>query len=157
MPMRLRGRLVLLVLAVSLSGASFLSAQPAKPMDLAASARVVAEGVGKIGEINSAGTKGPVFVFEEFHTSRVGQLQTAVMLLRLHGQYSLRTLGLEGAIQGPRSLDATWFHTLGGSLGSSARDDIAVRMLAEGEISQAEFMAMVFPDIRVLGMERREE
>jgi hypothetical protein len=52
--------------------------------DISLIAKKIAEEVGSVKNINLKGTKGPIFVFEEFHTSRVGQLQIAIMLLRLH-------------------------------------------------------------------------
>jgi hypothetical protein len=96
-------------------------------------------------------------VFEEYHTSRVGQLQISVMLLRMHERYRLRLIGLEGAFQRPRPLDATWFHKVGGAATQQFREDTAVRMLAEGEISAAEFMAMAFSQVQVRGLEVEKE
>src|ERR1017187_2494449 len=116
-------------------------------------ASAVAKGVGTVGTAWNEGSKGTVFVFEEFHTSRVGQLQIAAMLLRLHDRYGIRRIGLEGAIQSARPLDATWYRNVGGDLAKVAREDVAIRMLGEGEISSAEFMTMLFPDIAVIGTE----
>lgn len=117
--------------------------------------RQVAEGVGmvKLAE----GSASPIFVLEEYHTSRVGQLQEAVMLVRLHDKHGLRRIGLEGAIRTHRPLDASWFHGAGGAAAEEARHDVAVRTLAEGEISAAEFMALLFPDVEVWGIESSKE
>jgi hypothetical protein len=71
----------------------------------------------------SAGQAGPIFIFEEFHTSRIGQLQIAVMLLRLHDKYGLKKIGLEGAINSGRPLDAAWFHKMGGQQSTQQRED----------------------------------
>lgn len=125
----------------------------AQSLNVADVAREIAKGVGTVGE-TSAGMKGPVFVFEEYHTSRVGQLQIAIMLLRLHNRYGVKKVGLEGAVQRPRPLDGTWFHNISGQ---SAREDVAVRMLAEGEISAAEFVTLVFPDMQVYGTELQDQ
>ncbi len=120
-------------------------------------ARAIAEDAGEVRVVVSNGTKGSLFVFEEYHDSRVGQLQIGVMLLRLHDGHGLRTIGLEGDFQSPRPLDATWFHAAGGEDAGDAREDVAVRMLAEGEISAAEFAALVFDDIEVRGTELEEQ
>src|SRR5262245_6616071 len=96
--------------------------------EIAASAT---QGVGNVQSAWSAGTKGTVFVIEEFHTSRVGRLQTGIMLLRLHDRYQTRRIGLEGAMQSAKPIDATWFHNAGGTQARIAREDVAVRMLAE--------------------------
>lgn len=113
----------------------------------------VAGGIGRVGDVWASGSKGTVFVFEEFHTSRVGQLQIAAMILRLHDKYDVRKIGLEGAIQSSRPLNAKWFHHAGGETAKPAREDVAVRMLAEGEISSAEFIALLCPDVDVFGTE----
>jgi hypothetical protein len=75
------------------------------------------------------------------------------MLLRLHDQYDVRKVGLEGALQSARPLSAQWFRTAGGPAAAKAREDVAVRMLAEGEISSAEFLALILPDVKVFGTE----
>lgn len=113
----------------------------------------VARDVGTVGTISETANRGTVVVFEEFHTSRVGQLQIALMLLRLHEKYGVRKVGLEGAMQSAGVLDAGWFRKAGGDSAKDAREDVAVRMLAEGEISEAEFMAMLFSDVQVFGTE----
>src|ERR1017187_4142386 len=116
-------------------------------------ATAVAKGVGTVGSAWNEGGKGTVFVFEEFHTSRVGQLQIAAMLLRQHDRQGVRKIGLEGAIQSARPIDATWYHNAAGDGAKSAREDVAVRMLGEGEISSAEFMTILFPDVIAFGTE----
>ena len=78
-----------------------------KPLPLHEAALDVARNVGTVGTLSDASNRGPVFVFEEFHTSRVGQLQIAVMLLRLHEKYGVHKIGLEGAMQSAGTLDAT--------------------------------------------------
>ncbi len=116
-------------------------------------AQEVAEGVGQVHQTNPEGTRGPVVIFEEFHTSRVGQLEIAIMLRRLHQRHNMKRIGLEGAIQATRPINAAWFHNMGGPTAKQAREDVAVRMLGEGEISSAEFMALLFPDLEVHGIE----
>jgi hypothetical protein len=125
--------------------------------DVAGLARAIAQGVGEVQQSITQGTKGTVVVFEEYHTSRVGQLQIGAMLLRMYERYGLRLIGLEGAFQRAKSLDVTWFHNAGGATSQRFREDTAVRMLAEGEIGAAEFMAMIFSQVQVRGLEKEEE
>jgi len=135
----------------------FCSVTYAQRLNVAEVAGKVADDVGTIGQTVATGAKGPIFVFDEYHTSRVGQLQIAIMLLRLHNQYGVTTFGLEGAIQSPRPIAGDWFHNAGGDNARSAREDVAVRMLAEGEISSMEFMALLYPDVNVYGIELQDE
>ena len=79
------------------------------------------------------------------------------MLLRLHDRHGLQKIGLEGAIQSPRPEDGSWFHTMGGDDAKAAREEVAVRMLAEGEISSAEFITILFPDVSVHGIELQSQ
>jgi len=126
-------------------------------IDIAPAAQEIVSGVGSVQKTVTNGTQGPIFVFEEYHTSRLGQLQIATMLTRLHDKHALRKIGLEGAIWSGQPLDATSYQHAGGDQARLEREDLGVRMLAEGEISSAEFMAMEFPDIQVYGIESASE
>src|SRR6266404_2773554 len=117
----------------------------------------ISKGVGSVQQTSATGRNGPIFVFEEYHTSRIGQLQIAVMLLRLHNKYGLKKIGLEGAIQTGARLNAEWFHGLGGNDATQEREDLSVRWLAEGEIGSAELMTLDFPDVEVYGIESSAE
>jgi hypothetical protein len=130
---------------------------PTSGVDVAGVATKIAGGLGVVRKTMASGDKGPIFVFEEYHTSRVGQLQIATMLLRLHDGYGLKKIGLEGAIQSPKAIDTSWFHAAGGEPAKKEREDAAVRMLADGEISSAEFMALAFPDVEVYGTELAQQ
>src|SRR5262249_8829203 len=46
---------------------------------------------------------------------------------------------------------------VGGSQSTSLREDVAVRLLAEGEISSAEFLSLAFPDVEIYPTELAEE
>jgi hypothetical protein len=123
---------------------------PSKVGDIA---KEVAAGVGSVQQVEANGERGPLFIFEEFHTSKIGRLQTAVMLLRLREKYGLRKIGLEGGIYTGQRMDASWFHGMGGAEGAADREDLSVRWLAEGEISPPEFMAVAFKDVELYGVE----
>jgi hypothetical protein len=133
-------------------------ADVAKPhLDVDAVARQIVNRVGNVQKTSSAGDRGPVFVFEEFHTSRVGQLQIAAMLVRLHDSFGMKIIGLEGKISAARPIDASSYRLAGGEEAKADREDLAVRMVGEGEISSAEAMAMLFPDVEVYGTESAEQ
>jgi hypothetical protein len=145
----------------------FVGWQAGQGKELSEMAHDVADGVGEVRATWNKGSSGPVFIFEEFHTSRIGQHQIAVMLLRLHDRYELQQIGLEGGLQSPEPLDTGWFRQLGtpsvtesssdatkvNKSASNTQQDVALRMLGEGEISAAEFTAMVLGDVQVHGLE----
>ncbi len=112
---------------------------------------------GDLGEISLVGNSvsdKKVIIFEERHNSRAGQLETAIMLVRLYNDYDMRYIALEGALETDGSLDASWYHQLSDS---ATLADVAVQMLKEGEISNAEFMALALPDVIVQGIEIAKE
>lgn len=143
-------------LSVALFVLFLIPAAYAQRLNVTNVANEITPGVGTVGK-TATGETGQVFVFEEFHTSRVGQLQIAVMLLRLHDRYGVNKVGLEGMLQRSHPLDGSWFHNAGGYDARSAREDVAVRMLAEGEISAPELMTLVFPDMQVYGTEIKDQ
>jgi hypothetical protein len=122
-------------------------------LDAAAVAQEISSGVGTVLKTSTAGTRGPIFVFEEVHTSRIGQLQIATMLLRLHDRHSVKTIGLEGSVWTGRPLQGTWYQGIDKNQARGAKEDLAVRMVADGEISSSELMAILFQDAQVYGVE----
>ena len=114
---------------------------------------------GKIIDEKQISEDPPVFIFEEYHTSNIAQLEIAVMLIRLRNQYGLDTIGLEGFIQRKQPLNANWFHNIQGKYSnlSEIKENTALKLLEIGEISASEFMALMFNDINVVGIEKAEE
>lgn len=110
----------------------------------------------KVGEVRGrSGTDGqvPVFVFEEYHTSKAGQIEIAIMMLRLYTEYGLRHIALEGYLEGT-TVSAKWFHE--DKATDSRQRQVALQLLEQGEISNAEFLAMVFPDVKLHAIETKE-
>jgi hypothetical protein len=142
---------------VQSSTQSATNTSPASSSKVEEMANDVTKGVGAVQKTAATEGKGPVFVFEEVHTSRVGQLEIAVMLLRLHEKYGLKKIGLEGSVYSGKALDASWFHNMGGASSKSDREALGVRWLAEGEISSPEFMTLLFPEVQVYGIESAQE
>lgn len=121
-------------------------------------AKVAADIVdGDLGEVSLVGdsvSDKQVIIFEERHDSRSGQIEIAVMLVRLYDDYGMRYIALEGALEKDDPLDAAWYQQLSDK---DTLTDIAVQTLREGEISSAEFIAMALPDVTVQGIEIAEE
>jgi len=131
------------------------SAQPPQttsPAKFVVDDSIIAE-VGQKG--TSKGDKLPfVVIFEERHDSRAGQVEIAIMLNRLYHKYGLRHLALEGAVLERPTPNAQWFHALPDA---NVRRDVALQLLVQGEISAAEFAAMVFPDFELHPIEHEAE
>ena len=115
----------------------------------------VTEGVGKVIASGQGSKDRTIFVIEERHDSIVGQLEIAVMLWRLQKNHGLRQVSLEGALSEKGDLPAKWFHDLSGD--ARAGRETALSLLREGEISAAEFIALVQPAVRVKGNEVESE
>lgn len=141
--------LVALVLVVSTVNCA--DTTPASSPAIDAIAAEISAGLGTVKETHT-GRKGPVMIFDETHTSRIGQIEIAHMLTRLYKHHDLRDIALEGAIKSRDQMDTQWAN----KLGSGRRIDIAAGLLREGEISSAEFMAIAMPDIRVQGIDDAE-
>ena len=107
----------------------------------------VSQDVGQITHMSSG--KPQICVFEERHTSIVGQFEIALMLLRLHERYGLRDIALEGLTKDKPFPSTKWFRDMGGPEEAELRNEIAVGLLRDGEISAVELIAMVFPDVVV--------
>jgi len=116
-------------------------------------ARIASDGVGTVMRSSSGGSGAPVIVLEERHNSRVGQVQHAITLIRLHDKYGLRSVALEGFLKGSPPIDTDWFSKAVAKKTSEARARVAVRFLKQGEISAAEFVALVYPDVSLLPTE----
>lgn len=110
----------------------------------------VTANVGTVSE-TVAGSDAPrVCVLEESHTSVPGQLETALMLLRLYERRGLRQIALEG-LTGDKPFPATeWFRQLGGPEDEETRHEVLVGLVRSGEISAAELIAVALPDVTVL-------
>lgn len=108
----------------------------------------ITTGQGKVQQVFE-GERGQIIVFEESHNSRVGQVEIAHMLVRLYKQYGLRAVGLEGAFPSDGQLRPPW----AAGMDSVGRLRLAARLLGEGEINSAEFIATAFPDALVKGID----
>ncbi|MHB8523754.1 MAG: hypothetical protein ACYDH9_23785 [Limisphaerales bacterium] len=145
-------RVAALALAISVGllgySAPLAAANPNAP---AADVKTIAEAVSRdIGTVprTRSGTHGAlILVFEETHTSRPGQLEQAIALVRLHDQFRLRDIALEGYLKERPTITAEWFAKAGRGLPPTERAAVAAQMLRDGEISAAEFMKLTYDDM----------
>jgi hypothetical protein len=118
----------------------------------------IAKDVGKVVAAGQGRSNVSIVVFEEKHDSRVGQMEIALMLLRLQRQYGLQLVSLEGAMASKGNLPVAWFRNPSdNSEMKRARQAVALRMLRDGEIGAAEFIALVRPQVQVRGNEIQSE
>lgn len=109
----------------------------------------VTAGVGTVSETGAGSDAPRVCVLEERHTSVTGQLEIALMLLRLYERHGLRHVALEGLTAGEPFPSTEWYRQLGGPEDEETRHEVLVGLLREGEISAAELIAAAFPDVTV--------
>jgi len=163
-----RARLVslLLVAVFALGGCNKQPAQPAPiggvppgpaALDAATVAGAVVGNVAKVGKTAAGAVGAPVIILEENHAQRLGQLQLAVVLARLHEQYGLRDVVLEGYLDGGPEIGLGWWRDATEPMTDTQRQRVAVRLLAEGEISAVECAALALGDITVARGEMPQE
>jgi hypothetical protein len=109
----------------------------------------VSAGVGKVGDVKAGADGRRIYVLEEKHTSVLGQIEIALMLLRLHEQQGLRHILLEGLTKDKKFPDTQWFRRIGGPADDDVRNQILVGLLRDGELSAVELIALAFPDVVV--------
>lgn len=119
-----------------------------RSLPLSEAASQIAAGYGTVVAVHE-GRGIPVAVFQEMHSSVLQQAQIAAMLNRLYERFGLRAIGLEGACRGEFSVPANVRGTYKPSTPLGEREDAAVQLLANGEISGPELLAVVYPDIRL--------
>jgi hypothetical protein len=126
--------------------------------DLAVLAREVAADVGEVTQVVEGSDRRIIVIFEETHHSPRGQVEIAVMLNRLYEDHSLRHIAQEGSFTADGTLDATWFNpSLAAGQVLSPKEQVVVQLLAQGEISSGEMMALIYPDVQVHGIEKAAE
>ena len=126
------------------------------PVTLKGMADQVASGVGKVMKVVEGDPKKVVFVFEEVHNSRLGQVEIAIMLNRLYAQYRLRHVGLEGHVADKGPLNLAWAHRqpyYQPDQKITGREDVIVQTLEDGEISSAEMLGLIYQDAVIDGID----
>ncbi|HEX3049674.1 MAG TPA: hypothetical protein VHP83_03385 [Aggregatilineaceae bacterium] len=131
-----RGLIVILVLGLALAGSASTSAQGTYDY-----ASITAD-VGRYDFLTPNTAEPRVFLVQENHVYVSGQVESAVMIHRLIRDYGLTLIGTEGAFPNT-PFDTNWFNA--GMTPSQVRNQ-AVELLGEGEISQSELAAIVYPN-----------
>ncbi|RKT74741.1 hypothetical protein DFJ66_8110 [Saccharothrix variisporea] len=126
------------------------SAAPCAPFALGA--EVYAD-VGTLTNTRNTGARS-VIVLDEQHASRVGQVELAIVLNRLHQTAGLRHVALEGSVVEKPQPTLDWFTSLPDQ---GIRRAVALQLLKQGEVGAAEFAAMVLPDVRLHAIEHEQE
>ena len=133
------------------------STLPPLPTDLSSPAAQVAQsassGVGVVDHAFNGNGGSPVIVLEEFHGSRASQIQHAITLLHLYQQQNVRAIGLEGYLRERPKIDGAWFTRKWPNQTPLQNARVAVRLLKEGEISEAEFLKLVYDDLELYPIE----
>lgn len=97
----------------------------------------------------------PIIVLEEDHTIPAVQIEEVMILERLRASYRLRHIGLEGYMIGAPELETDWYDRA--QRGDVAKARTAIDLVKEGEISSAEFMALLHRDVQLLAIEQAAE
>lgn len=122
-------------------------------------AEEIAEEVGEVTTVVETDSEEVIFVFEERHDSRLGQVEIAMMLNRLYADYELRRIGLEGLMADEGPLDLSWAHRepyYQPSQPITGREDVMAQTLQDGEIGSAELLGLVYHDVVVEGIDDAE-
>lgn len=156
--------LVCLAVIVSLWGCSVKKGDapngpppPVPKTDIAAIASKACEGVGVLKETGEGASGAPIVILEEDHSSRAGQIQHAITLVRLYDRHKLRHIALEGYLRERPPIETDWWKDASEGLEANREVHVAVRLLREGEISAAEFMKLVYDDVNIIAIETISE
>lgn len=124
------------------------SGNPRAPaVDVKTIAEAVSRDIGTVSRSGTGSRGAPILVLEETHTSRPGQLEQAIALVRLHEQFDLRDIALEGYLKERPAITTEWFARAGRGLTPTERAAVSAQMLRDAEISAAEFMKLTYDDI----------
>ena len=119
-------------------------------------AEEVIKDVAKVGFTSSDKQGSPIFVIDESHAFRQGQIEQAIVLERLYSKFNLRDIALEGYLFDEPDISIDWFLKACGD-NQIVGQNIAIRLLKEGEISAAECLKLVHPEIFIHKTEKRGE
>lgn len=146
---------ILVTLITLLSGCKKDGPQnaPDPELKMRASAEELAKDVARVTKIG-VGDGTPILIFEEDHSSRLQQVEQAIVLVRAYDKGTLKRIVVEGYVQeGPRvSYEA--LRQIGTAEGRSA---VALGRLERGECSSAEFLSWLFRDIEIIPAESVQE
>jgi hypothetical protein len=122
----------------------FFSLAPSTTMAQSASCDfdAIAADIGTYSLFASNDNATQVILIEEQHDLLTGQVESAMMINRMVADCGLEVLGLEGFFAG-QTLDPSY----AGAMPDDLLFNTSAMLLVEGEISQAEFAALIYPRI----------
>ena len=120
-------------------------------------ARDAGAGVEVVGRTVGGSKGAPIFLLEERHDSRAGQIQHAITLVRLHEKHSVNDVGLEGYLKDGPPIDTSWVARISHTQDPIARARVFSRFLREGEVSSAEFVKLIYDNVNVHPAETRQQ
>src|SRR5262249_20337033 len=102
--------------------------------DLQAAVRTASENGATIRHTakGSGNAFAPVVLFEERHDLRAVQVQEAMSMVRMHDQYGMRDIALEGYLKDEGPIDTLWMKKASGSGGANGRARAVISLLREG-------------------------
>ncbi len=123
---------------------------------LNALAQDIGKDVCKTSHLTAGENCRALVVFEENHLSVSGQIEQAIAFVRLHDKYGLQDIAVEAYLKTDEEINVDWFikATKGDTI---SKVGTAIALLKEGEISAAEFMKLVYNDIRIHKTEKSED
>lgn len=116
----------------------------------------VSKDVGVLRNVKSS-NEPIIFVLEENHSIIRNQIEHAIVLVRLHNRYNMKNIALEGYLKERPPLSVGWFTDISRGLTDISKAKIAVSLLKDGEINNAEFIALVYGDVVIHPVEVRSE
>lgn len=153
--MRLKCIGVTTICLLLFAGTPVRNSEPVDKTGLKDMIQSVGRDVGRPHALFADSHTSPVVILEELHDSRIGQIEQAIMLLRLYHRYSLRQIALEGHLFEHPEIRSDWFERAAAGH-FTTKVTVAVQLLKEGEISSAEFIKLLYDDVILLPIEKAD-
>jgi hypothetical protein len=115
----------------------------------------ITQKAGKVIQALPGDPNRVIILLEESHAFTLGQVESAIILNRLYRDYGVRTIGLEGLAAG-QSLNLAWAHRqppFTPDNPSTAREDVILQTLAEGDANSVEALGLIYNDVTVAGID----
>jgi hypothetical protein len=118
-------------------------------------AAAITQKAGKVVQALPGDPNHVVILLEESHAFTLGQVESAIILNRLYRAYGVRTIGLEGLAAG-QTLNLAWAHRQPAFTPDNpitAREDVILQTLAEGDANSVEALGLIYNDVTVAGID----
>ena len=118
-------------------------------------ASAITKNAGKVIQALPGDANHVIILLEESHAFTLGQVESAIILNRLYSAYGVRTIGLEGLAAG-QTLNLAWAHrqpSFTPDQPITAREDVILQTLAEGDANSVEALGLIYNDLSVAGID----